>query len=205
MDSRRNTIPRMREPSNRLRKASEKPELDRIDFAILEALQKDARLSNKELAAEVGLAQSSCLARVARLRETSVLRSFHADVEPRAVGVGLQAMIAVRLRHHSRELVEEFRRHALALPEVLAVYHVAGATDFLVHVAVRDADHLRDVGMDAFTTRPEVANLETSLIFEHFRSPGLPLYPPEDGRRAPKLPEVGNVTRPRRRSRTATR
>jgi DNA-binding Lrp family transcriptional regulator len=179
--------------------------LDAIDYAILEALQKNARLSNKELAAEVGLAQSSCLARVTRLRETGVLKSFHAEVDARAVGIGLQAMIAVRLRQHSRELVEEFRRHALSLPQVLAVYHVAGANDFLVHVAVRDADHLRDLGMDAFTTRPEVAHLETSLIFEYVRSPGLPLYGPKGA--APRLaaPSAEPVKRPRRRSRAAAR
>lgn len=191
----------MEKASNRLRKTPVKPELDRIDFAILRALQKDARLSNKELAAEVGLAQSSCLARVARLREAGVLKSFHAEVDPRAVGIGLQAMIAVRLRQHSRELVEEFRRHALSLPQVLAVYHVAGANDFLVHVAVRDADHLRDLGMDAFTTRPEVAHLETSLIFEYVRSPGIPLYRPGE----PEQTEGAGVRRSRKRSTAAAR
>ncbi|AKJ05223.1 DNA-binding Lrp family transcriptional regulator [Archangium gephyra] len=178
--------------------------LDPIDFAILEALQKNARLSNKELAAEVGLAQSSCLARVTRLREAGVLKSFHAEVDPRAVGIGLQAMIAVRLRQHSREMVEEFRHHALSLPQVLAVYHVAGANDFLVHVAVRDADHLRDLGMDAFTTRPEVAHLETSLIFEYVRSPGLPLYGPK-GAEQRAAPSAGPVKRSRKRSRAAAR
>jgi len=194
----------MKETSNRLRKPTAEPALDRIDFAILEALQKNARLSNKELAAEVGLAQSSCLARVTRLRETGVLKSFHAEVDARAVGIGLQAMIAVRLRQHSREMVEAFRRHALSLPQVLAVYRVAGANDFLVHVAVRGADQLWDLGMDAFTTRPEVAHLETSLIFEYVRSSGLPLYEPLETRQAPaRKPET--VRRSRRRSRAAAR
>lgn len=60
--------------------------LDRIDCGILAALQNDGRLSNKELAARVGLAPSSCLARVRRLREGGVLRGVHADVDPRALG-----------------------------------------------------------------------------------------------------------------------
>jgi DNA-binding Lrp family transcriptional regulator len=77
--------------------------LDRIDRALVRALQKDARLSNKELAAQVGLAPSSCLERVRRLRRTGVLRGFHADVAPEALGVGLQALIAVQLRQHSRQ------------------------------------------------------------------------------------------------------
>jgi DNA-binding Lrp family transcriptional regulator len=84
-------------------------------------------------------------------------------------------MIAVRLQRDTRELVTSFRGYVLGLTEVLAVYHVAGADDFLVHVAVRDADHLRDLAMDAFTTRREVAHIETRLIFEHVPIRRLPL------------------------------
>lgn len=149
---------------------------DRIDRQILRAFQKDGRLSNKELADHVGLAPSSCLERVRRLRREGILRSFHAEVDPNALGIGLEAMIAVRLRQHSRELVESFQAHALALPEVISVYHVAGVHDFLVHVAARDASHLRDLAIDAFTTREEVAQIETSLIFEHARNHVLPQY-----------------------------
>ena len=71
----------------------------------------------------------------------------------------------------------------LGLEEVLQVYHVAGANDFMVHVWVRDSEHLRDLLMTAFTTWKEVAHLETGLIFEHARSMKLPRYldfPEED-------------------------
>jgi DNA-binding Lrp family transcriptional regulator len=150
--------------------------LDRIDCDILNLLQKDARLSNKELAAAVGLAPSSCLARVQRLRSEGVLRGAHAEVDPQALGVGLQALIAVQLRQHSRAQVKAFWKHALGLPEVLAVFHVAGTHDFQVHVAVRDAHHLRDLALDAFTTRTEVAHIQTSLIFEWAKGQMMPNY-----------------------------
>lgn len=153
-----------------------KRQLDRIDFEILDALQNDARLSNKELAARVGLAPSSCLGRVQRLSKEGILKGFHAEVAPEALGIGLQAMIAIQLRQHSRDLVEDFQAHALSRPEVLAVFHITGGHDFLVHVAVRDAHHLRDLALDAFTTRPEVAHLETSLIFASAKSGRLPRY-----------------------------
>ncbi len=151
-------------------------DLDRIDCAILDLLQKDARLSNKELAVAVGLAPSSCLARVQRLRSEGVLRGAHADVDPEALGVGLQALIAVQLRQHSRAQVKGFWKHVMGLPEVLAVFHVAGTHDFQVHVAVRDAHHLRDLALDAFTTRPEVAHIQTSLIFEWATGKVMPNY-----------------------------
>ncbi|HEY0970290.1 MAG TPA: Lrp/AsnC family transcriptional regulator [Gemmatimonadales bacterium] len=147
-------------------------DLDRIDRAILAALQQNARLTNKELAARVGLAESSCLERVRRLVGSGVLRGFHADVDPRALGVGLQALVAVRLARHTRSAVESFRKSMLELREAIELFHVAGANDFLVHVAVRDSDELRDLILRAFTSRPEVAHVETSLIYEHARNTG---------------------------------
>lgn len=148
--------------------------LDRTDYEIIESLQNNARLSNKELAARVQLAPSSSLERVRRLERDGVLLGFHAEVDPRALGIGLQALVFVRLRRHSRERVEAFRRYALELPETVGVFHVTGEFDFLVRIALRDADHLRNLLMDSFTTRSEVSHLETHLIFEHLRKPGLP-------------------------------
>ena len=150
--------------------------LDRIDGALIAALQKNARLSNKELAAHVGLAPSSCLERVRRLHDAGVLRGHHADVDPAALGIQLEAMVAVRLQEHSSDKVEQFRTDALQRPEVVAVYYLAGATDFMVHVAVRSPEHLRDVVVDAFSTPGLIARVETSLIFEHARRWELPHY-----------------------------
>jgi DNA-binding Lrp family transcriptional regulator len=154
--------------------------MDRIDVELLRLLRNNARLPNKTLAEKVGVAPSTALERIRRLRESGVIEGFHAEFEPRAIGIGLQAMVAVRLARHSRETFDAFRDHLLALPEVVAFYHVAGANDFLVHVAVRDSDHLRDFALDAFTRRAEVAHIETSLIFEFRRSTEVPIYVERD-------------------------
>ena len=114
----------------------------------------------------MGLAPSSCLARVQRLRQDGALRGFHAFVSPEALGVGLQALIAVRLKQHSREKVRAFTRHVMGLKEVVALYHVTGDVDFQVHVAVKNPDHLRDLALDAFTTRTEVESIHTALLFD---------------------------------------
>lgn len=149
--------------------------LDRTDFEIVRALQNDARLSNKELASRVGLAPSSCLERVRRLRENGVLKGFHAEVDPQSVGIGLQALIAIQLARHSRPSFLAIREHLLSRPEVVGLFHVAGRDDFLVHVAVRDSDHLRDLTWQSITTRPEVAHIETSVIFDHIRAAEWPV------------------------------
>ena len=148
--------------------------LDQIDLAILGHLQKNARLSNKELAAAVGLAPSSCLERVRRLEFEKVLRGYHAEVDKAALGIGLEALVSVRLNQHTRKEVDDFRNYVTALPMVLETYHVAGSTDFLLHVVVRDIHHLRDVVLSSFTTRKEVAHIETSIVFEHLANPALP-------------------------------
>jgi DNA-binding Lrp family transcriptional regulator len=157
-----------------------KPYLDRTDRAIIALLQQDARLTNKELAARVGIAQSTCSERVRRLERTGVFVGFHAEIDPRMLGVGLQALIAVRLQRHERTQVDRFRRYAESLPEVVAFYHMAGSDDFLVHVVVRDSDHLRDIAMGAFTAQPEVTHIETSIIFEHTRFLRTPEYDAEE-------------------------
>jgi len=148
--------------------------LDRTDRRIVELLQNDGRLSNKALAAAVGIAPSTCSERVQRLRDQGVFRGFHADVDPAAVGVGLQALVVVRLRQHAEELVNRFWDHTSAMPEVISVYHLSGGNDFLCHVVVEDSDHLRRVAVSGFTSLPEVSHIETSLIFEHRAKYALP-------------------------------
>lgn len=149
-------------------------ELDRTDRTLVALLVENARRSNKELAAAVGIAPSTCSERLRRLDGLGVFRGFHADVDPSVLGIALQALIAIRLRRHGADEVEVFKSKALALREVIGVSHVTGANDFLVHVVVRSADHLRDLAVSSFTSWPEVAHIETSLIFEHVAKPGLP-------------------------------
>jgi len=151
-------------------------ELDRIDFEIVAALQKDARLSNKELAGQVGLAPSTCLGRVRRLVREGVFLGFHARVDPASLGVGLQAVVSVRMNTHTRTAWDALKAHVLGLPEVVAAYNLAGREDLLIHVAVRDTEHLRRFISDAITSRPEVHQVETNLVFEYFPRSAWPSY-----------------------------
>lgn len=150
--------------------------LDRIDRKLVQLLQNNGRLSNKELAARVELAPSTCLERIRRLHEHGIVRGIHADVEIKALGIGLQAIYFIELTKHKRDIVETFQTEVLQIPEVIAVYLIAGRYDFLVHVVVRDPDHLRNLALDAFTNRPEVTRIETALIFNYARCFELPDY-----------------------------
>jgi len=145
-------------------------DLDAVDRAILTALGEDARLPNNALAERAGIAASTCLGRVRALRERGIIRGFHADVDPAAVGRPIQAMIAVRMQSHARSHLREFAASVAGLPEVLNVFFLAGADDFLVHVAARSTENLRNFVVVNLSGNPDVALTETNLIFEHIRA-----------------------------------
>jgi DNA-binding Lrp family transcriptional regulator len=151
----------------------QQPALDDIDRAILELLAADARITNQRLAESVGVAPSTALSRLRALRERGVIRGFHAELDLAALGRPLQALIAVRLVVHAREQIDAFTSAVRQLPGVLMVFHLAGATDYLVWVAARDAQDLREFVVDHLATHPAVSHAETSLIYEHSRGPGL--------------------------------
>ncbi|WP_394822443.1 Lrp/AsnC family transcriptional regulator [Pendulispora albinea] len=176
--------------------------LDRIDFEILDALQNDARLANKELAAKVNLAPSSCLTRVRALTEAGILRGHHADVAASALGIGIQALLAIRLVKHSSETCRTLYQYMLGLPETLAVFHVTGVNDLQVHVALRDVAHLRELIVERVATRPQVAHCETSVIYASDRKHRLPCYNDhEPPARAPRAPRKARGLTPARSAR----
>jgi DNA-binding Lrp family transcriptional regulator len=142
-------------------------ELDEVDRQILAALAADARMPNNALAAQVGVAPSTCLMRVRRLQDSGVIRGFRADLSPEALGRPLQALVAVRLASPSRHRIGAFAKETAALPGVLNVFFLGGANDFQIHIAVETADALRDFVVRHLSARREVAFTETNVIFEH--------------------------------------
>jgi DNA-binding Lrp family transcriptional regulator len=151
--------------------------LDPVDRSILEALAKNARASNKELAAAAGVAQSTCSERLRRLEQRGVINEYRVVLDPRALGLAIQALIAVRIRRHAPEDLASFRARVLELPEVVNLFHVTGANDYLVQVAVKDSDDLRRFAVESMVAMPEVTHIETSLIFEHVAGNGLRVPP----------------------------
>ena len=149
--------------------------IDRTDAAILGLLQNNARLSIKEIAAEIGLAPSSTHERIRRLRDADILRGVHVEVDPKVLGIGLEALLMIELSKHRRSTVDSFLDEIMQVPEVRFAFLVTGRHDLVVHVVVRDTQHLKDLALDNFTNRPGVARIETSIIFDARRRYDLPL------------------------------
>lgn len=153
-----------RRPSQDLRPA---PELDDLDRRLLALLRENSRATNQALSEALGVAPSTCLARMKGLQRSGVIRRFTVEVDPRALGSTIEALISVRLRPGVRHLMSAFGEGLKSVPEVSQFFFLAGSDDFLIHVTARDTDHIRQFVLEHLSSNQAVAATQTSLVFEH--------------------------------------
>jgi DNA-binding Lrp family transcriptional regulator len=152
--------------------------MDEVDSAIVRELQANARVSNQELASRIGIAASSCHVRTRNLRDRGVLVGFHAEVDLARVGLAVQALVTFQIRPLSRDVIDGFRSFALAIPNVRALYVLAGQDDFLLHVVAADLAALHALLVDRFSKRKEVIGFRTSVIYDFVpQAAPLPVVP----------------------------
>jgi DNA-binding Lrp family transcriptional regulator len=144
--------------------------LDELDTAILRELMSDARRTNREVAHAVGVSPTTALDRTRGLRERGVIRGALLDVDLAKIGRPVQAIIAIRIRPPSRRNIEGFRDWVSTLPETIGLFVVSGGEDFLIHIAVQDNERLYAFVIDRLTQRPEVADVRTSVVYQHIRN-----------------------------------
>jgi DNA-binding Lrp family transcriptional regulator len=149
-------------------------DLDELDTAILRELQRDARRTNRDIAAAVGVSPTTALDRTRALRDRGVIRQATLDVDLESIGRPVQALIAVRIRPPSRRNIEAFRNWVSRLPDTIGLFVLSGTEDFLIHVAVPDNNSLYAFVIDRLTERPEVADVRTSVVYEHLRTQVIP-------------------------------
>jgi DNA-binding Lrp family transcriptional regulator len=143
--------------------------MDELDSAIVQELQRDARQTNRELARRLGIAPSTCLERVRLLRARGVIRGYHAEIDPSALNRRVEAFVSARLRPLNRDVIDSFKAALIKLPEVSAVYVLAGDEDFLVHVTAQDLDHLHAFLIDRLSQRREVVTFRSQIVFQSAR------------------------------------
>ncbi|MBP1327454.1 DNA-binding Lrp family transcriptional regulator [Leucobacter exalbidus] len=146
-------------------------ELDDVDRKILGELQANGRITNAELAERVGVAASTCIARVRSLVSRRVISGFTATVDPRKIGLDLQVLISVTVRSGARQLITEMSDQLKSLPEVTQLFFLGGVEDFIIHLAARDSDHVRDFVTEHLSAHPAVSSTRTSIVFSHHQNP----------------------------------
>ena len=114
------------------------PKLDRIDAAILRVLQKDASLSQRDVADRVGLSQNACWRRIVRLRETGVITGQTLRLDHERIGLGLTVFVMLRTRDHSPEWLETFRKTVLGIENIIDVFRIAGDYDYMLKIVAQN-------------------------------------------------------------------
>ena len=148
--------------------APEPNALDRIDRRLLALLQQDARLTQEQLADEVGLSASAVQRRVRRLEQSGVISGYRATIDPRTLGLGLSALLSVRLEKHRPD-----RQHApqdlfgaavQTWPEVVECLALTGEMDYMLRVHVQDMDHYAHFVLDTLLKHESVDDVKSSFV-----------------------------------------
>jgi Lrp/AsnC family leucine-responsive transcriptional regulator len=146
-----------------------KPDLDRIDFKILNELQRNARITNAQLAENVGLSPSPCLRRTKRLHDDGVIRQVLTIIAPDKVGLDIQAIVRIKLDGHGEEESSAFQDQVVQLREVLACFVVTGNTDVVLQLVAPDLPSYAKL-IKVLGGFPQVKEIESSIIIETVKS-----------------------------------
>lgn len=137
--------------------------LDRYDVAILDALQRDARQSNADLAAAIGLSAAPTWRRVRRLEELGVITGYRAELDRRKIGLGVLAFVRVDTERDNAAATQALETAIRQLPEVIACHYISGAGTFELQVLVTDLDAYSRWTMETLFKLPNVKDLHTSF------------------------------------------
>lgn len=150
--------------------------LDKIDIKILSVLQENGRISNVELAERVALSPTPCLRRVKRLEEEGVIALYRAELDKRALGLGVTAFVCINISDHGPKATDAFLSSVELIDEIVACHVLSGQFDFLLEVVTETLDHYASVMLDRLGGLPGVSALQTSFALRTSkRSRRLPL------------------------------
>jgi Lrp/AsnC family leucine-responsive transcriptional regulator len=144
--------------------------MDAIDKKILMLLQQDAKLNTKEIAEKVGLSVSPTFERIKKLEQKEYIKKYVALLDPTKVGKSISVYCQVTLAVHSRDLIDDFKQHILALPEIMGCYHVSGNYDFLLKVAVNDMNEYQKFVIDKLSVIKGISNVQSSFVMEEIKN-----------------------------------
>jgi Lrp/AsnC family transcriptional regulator, leucine-responsive regulatory protein len=144
-------------------------QLDDIDLRILGRLQEEARISNVELADEIGLSPAPCLRRVRELEEAGIIRKYVTLLEPSAVDLGVTVFVQISLDLQLEGRLEIFEQAIMQRPEVLECYLMTGDADYLVRVVVPDVAAYERFLRDFLTRIESVAGIKSSFALKQVK------------------------------------
>ncbi len=137
--------------------------LDQIDKKILHRLQENGRISNVDLAAEVGISAPPCLRRVRALEAAGYIKSYHAKINPAVLGYGVTVFAMVKLSSQAEKDLAEFEAHMAELDVVRECHMLAGEVDFILKIVAKDWDSYQTFLSRELTSAPNIISVKSSL------------------------------------------
>lgn len=138
--------------------------IDQIDKKILDILQDDARITNLELAARIGISPPATLERVKRLEKNEVIKKYVALVDPAKVSRGTFALVSVALMIHQIPSIDSFTKQINKLDEVLECYHITGSDDFMLKIAVENIEKYEQFILQKLTKIKGVSKVTSNIV-----------------------------------------
>ena len=150
--------------------------LDKIDFNILKILQERGRITNAQLATEVGLSPAPTLERVRKLEGGNLIESYHALVSAEKLGLNIIVFIEVRLNYHSHFKIEKFIESIGGLPEIVEVYHITGDGDFLLKMFAKSISDYQQFIVEKLSKIDGVGHIQSKVVMSTIKKQmGLPM------------------------------
>jgi Lrp/AsnC family transcriptional regulator, leucine-responsive regulatory protein len=146
--------------------------MDAIDRAIIAELERDGRLANVDLAARVNLSPSPCLRRVRALEEAGVIRGYHADIDPGAVGRAFEVSVLLELTQKDRGTVEAFERRIAGMEAVVECRRMFGVPDYIIRVAVADSPAYEAFYINELAELPGVGRVNSQFTMKLVKAAG---------------------------------
>jgi Lrp/AsnC family leucine-responsive transcriptional regulator len=140
--------------------------LDRFDAKILDALQRDGRLSVVDLAESIGLSPTPCARRIKALETEGAIEGYAAVLNPARVGLAVLAIVQVKLSEHTDETVARFEREIQLMDEVTKCMAMTGSYDFILEVYGKDLEALSNVVLKKLIRVPNVRDLQSSVVLQ---------------------------------------
>ncbi|TDE42719.1 Lrp/AsnC family transcriptional regulator [Flavobacterium rhamnosiphilum] len=144
--------------------------MDATDKKILMLLQQNAKLNTKEIAEKVGLSVSPTFERIKKLEQKQYIKKYVALLDGTKIGKSISVYCQVTLAVHSRELIDDFKKHINELPEIMGCFHVSGNYDFLLKIAVNDMNEYQKFIIDKLSVIKGISNVQSSFVMEEIKN-----------------------------------
>ena len=153
--------------------------IDKVEARILSLLQRDGRMSNVELAEQVGLSESPTFRRVRQLESSGLIQGYTALINRRKLGYEVMAYVQITMEKQPDSATEKFHRRVEDEPHIIECHAMSGSHDYLLKVVARNIDHFSDLCMNKILKFPGVQHIESSFsLKEYKRSRELPIPAP---------------------------